>query len=37
MQKLDKGRRLVLKQRAQGDLGNSLVDQAIRDLKGRMN
>lgn len=27
----------VLKQRAQGDLGNSLVDQAIRDLKGRMN
>ena len=27
----------VLKQRAQGELGQSLVDQAIRDLKGRMN
>lgn len=27
----------VLKQRAQGDVGQSLVDQAIRDLKGRIN
>ena len=27
----------VLGQRAQGELGQSLVDQAIRDLKGRMN
>ncbi len=27
----------VLKQRAQGDLGQSLVDHAIRELKGRIN
>ena len=27
----------VMKARAQGELGTSLVDQAIRDLKGRMN